>query len=77
LWLGEIIGGDKAGLILPGLLLGFDFDLQLFVVWLNLGGTVSKSLGETLVWMLLNLGFELLLVEVPILLQELIRLSCA
>ena len=77
LWLGEIIGGDKAGLILQGLLFGFDLDLQLFEVWLNLGGAISKSLGDTFVWMLLNLGFELVLVEAPILLKELIRLSCA
>jgi hypothetical protein len=77
LWLGEIIGGDKAGLILQGLLFGFDLDLQLFEVWLNLGGAISKSLGDTLVWMLLNFGFELVLVQAPILLKELIRLSCA
>jgi len=36
---------------------------------------LSNSLGETLVWMLLNLGFELVLVWDPIFLNELIRFS--
>lgn len=50
--------GDTTGLSLTGLFFVFDFDLLLELL---LGGAVvSKSLGETLVWMLLNLGFWLL-----------------